>query len=144
MLIKSRKITVKFKIIAEQSGITENIECNGVGYYKIYNNKILHFHSEDNFDQFKDVTFEIYNKQKITLTYKFPNPNKLYFDLEHDKSFCYKTDYGDLKLILKTNKLDINLDDHFAKGRILVNYQMFEQNNLLGNYKILLQFQGSV
>lgn len=87
------------------------------------------------------VTFKVVPNKEVQLTRKMEG-HKLHltFDLQKKVVTQYHTPYGNIPIEIETNLLEIQFDQEKQAGKLAINYQLYNGHDLLGDYKIRLQF----
>ncbi|WP_252902753.1 DUF1934 domain-containing protein [Paucilactobacillus hokkaidonensis] len=104
--------------------------------------------------QLQDIYYLRYQEgtKKIPVTFKFDTDGDIYltrnatnrtrFQFSPNQTFetHYQSEYGLIKLAVKTLKILQEVDFKAGQGKIAIDYQLLSQNQLLGMYQIRLQF----
>ena len=102
---------------------------------KVKENTYLRYEEDQNLI----VTFKV-DEKGIWLTRNgLQMKLRLYFDEAKHYETNYQTPFGAIKLTCQTQK--VLFEEENAKGQLAVDYQLFSGEELLGEYKIRLQFE---
>jgi uncharacterized beta-barrel protein YwiB (DUF1934 family) len=86
------------------------------------------------------VTFSIAETGEVFLTRQGQTHLRLPFAKQKVLPTHYQTEYGLMKLDVKTTLLETAISFENAEGKINVDYELYAGNQLLGKYQIRLQF----
>lgn len=124
----------------KQQGEIEEFKEEITGKYYVKNENIFIRYQENSK---ASVTFKVMADGKVQLT-RQGNGNQLRLIFGKDFSFetNYQTAYGMIPLMARTVSLDVTLnhDQTAPAGTIAIDYQLYSQNNLVGEYQLRLQF----
>ena len=88
----------------------------------------------------RPVTLKIDGDGNVLLTRKSEHEMRLRFSDGKRIEARYKTPYGILPIETLTPNLDIAIASHPLRGNVNIDYQLYAGEQLLGDYKIRLQF----
>lgn len=93
-------------------------------------------------DEEAKVTFKVEPSGIIQLTRKLSTHRlHLIFEIDKDHNSQYHTPFGNIPMKVVTQKIETQLvDEPSINGKINVDYQLFNGDLLVGDYKIRLQF----
>lgn len=86
------------------------------------------------------VTFKFAVNGDIFLTRNAANRTRFQFRSQQTIATHYQSEYGLIKLEVKTTQISREIDFNASRGKIVVDYQLWAQNQLIGKYQIRLQF----
>ncbi|UQS87064.1 DUF1934 domain-containing protein [Nicoliella spurrieriana] len=86
------------------------------------------------------VTFKLDDNGEVRLTRAAANRLQVRFAEGRKFTDRYHTPYGLMNMEAETTKLAYQYQDKPARGNLRVEYRLFSGANLLGDYKIRLQF----
>lgn len=86
------------------------------------------------------VTFKFDSSGDIFLTRNATNRTRFQFRPHQTIATHYQSEYGLIKLDVKTLRILREIDFHAGHGNVIIDYQLWSQNQLIGKYQIRLQF----
>jgi uncharacterized beta-barrel protein YwiB (DUF1934 family) len=135
-------IVVKVETIRKQDGeVSKYTETFNGQYVKMGSNIYLRY--QEKHDQHEDatVTFKITNDGEVQLNRQQGEMKmRLYFASQKRVSTTYKTPYGVIPIETLTNKINISKKDMPISAKVEVDYLLYSQEKIVGEYKIRLQF----
>lgn len=132
--------------------VTQNIQDNQVvDYDEVFEGQFfqmgasIYLRYQETADQEALVTFKITANGEVQLTRKTDEMNlRLYFVAGKQVNAKYVTPYGVVPVTSRTSKLQAEVDNTLRGiiGQINIDYTLNSEQQLLGRYKIRLQFKG--
>ena len=132
--------------------VTQNIQDNQiVDYDEVFEGQFfqmgasIYLRYQEIAEQEALVTFKITANGEVQLTRKTDEMNlRLYFVAGKQVNAKYVTPYGVVPVTSRTSKLQAEVDDTLRGiiGQINIDYTLNSGQQLLGRYKIRLQFKG--
>ncbi|MDY4065077.1 MAG: DUF1934 domain-containing protein [Ligilactobacillus agilis] len=132
--------------------VTQNIQDNQVvDYDEVFEGQFfqmgasIYLRYQEIAEQEALVTFKITANGEVQLTRKTDEMNlRLYFVAGKQVNAKYVTPYGVVPVTSRTSKLQAEVDDTLRGiiGQINIDYTLNSGKQLLGRYKIRLQFKG--
>lgn len=131
-----KPIKITIKTLQQQDGQLNKYQQEFSGRLaKVKENTYLRYEEDQNLT----VTFKV-DEKGIWLTRKGSQMKlRLYFDEAKHYETNYQTPFGAINLTCQTQK--VLFEEENAKGQLAVDYQLFSGEELLGEYKIRLQFE---
>ena len=131
-----KPIKITIKTLQQQDGQLNKYQQEFSGRLaKVKENTYLRYEEDQNLI----VTFKV-DEKGIWLTRNGSQMKlRLYFDEAKHYETNYQTPFGAINLTCQTQK--VLFEEENAKGQLAVDYQLFSGEELLGEYKIRLQFE---
>ncbi|AUJ29167.1 DUF1934 domain-containing protein [Liquorilactobacillus hordei] len=135
-------ILITLQTFTKQDGEISKYDRKFEGQLFQMGNSIYLRYTEDDDKQEKAVvTFKINNNGGIQLTRKSKEMRmQLFFENNKRVSATYRTPYGEIPIETVTPLLSVNISDFPLVGTVNIDYFLYSGGNLLGEYKIRLQF----
>ncbi|MGX7051958.1 DUF1934 domain-containing protein [Leuconostoc palmae] len=138
--VDQRPIDVLLKTTIRQENEFEEFQLHADGLmYRKNNNLFIKYSEHLEGQNDTQVLFKIKNKT-VRLNRSGDSNTKLIFTQNELLSATYQTAAGQMQLETKTELLDVSLSEDYSHGTIKINYQLFAQNALIGQYEVFLQF----
>jgi uncharacterized beta-barrel protein YwiB (DUF1934 family) len=133
-------VRVNLVTTIEQDGQQQQFKFDEPGQLVLVNGHYyLRYHETDQHTSVP-VTFRFDDDQTVMLSRSSENRLRIMFNAKQDYETHYKTAYGMMKLIVKTQRLLTDLDLMNAYGKLAIDYELHAQGQLIGKYQIRLQF----
>jgi len=82
-----------------------------------------------------------FDQEQVILSRQVQLKSMMVFDQQQATITKYPTAYGLIDLTIQTQDLKVDINWPQAQGSVLIKYQLLNQGQLLGNYRIKLQFK---
>lgn len=82
-----------------------------------------------------------FDQEQVILSRQGQLKSMMVFDQQQATITKYPTAYGLIDLTIQTQDLKVDINWPQAQGSVLIKYQLLNQGQLLGNYRIKLQFK---
>ncbi|KRM11309.1 hypothetical protein FD16_GL000898 [Paucilactobacillus suebicus DSM 5007 = KCTC 3549] len=135
-------VRVQLETTIEQDGQKQSFKFDEQGQLVSMNNSYYLRYSETGGQGNVPVTFKFAEDHTVVLSRDGENRLRIIFNPDNEQETHYRTAYGMMKLMVKTNRLLSDLDLITGNGKIVVDYELHGQDQLIGKYQIRLQFNG--
>ncbi|KRM92946.1 DUF1934 domain-containing protein [Liquorilactobacillus cacaonum] len=136
-------VLVDLKTITKQNGETSKYERKFKGQVFQMGNSMYLRYNEDDSQESAIVTFKISFDGGIQLIRKTNDMRmQLFFEDNKRIAAVYRTPYGEIPIETVTPVLNVTIDELPLVGNVAINYFLYSNGELLGEYKIRLQFVG--
>ncbi|MGR3742285.1 DUF1934 domain-containing protein [Companilactobacillus sp. DQM5] len=141
----SKQIKVKLETLIKQDENIDSFTIESEGTIESFKDRHVIQFLEENSENIFNIRFDLMKTGEVLLNRQSKNRQEMsdfYFKEQDQKDVIYKTIYGTMNLIAKTLKININLDEKSEKGEIKIQYNLYNQDQILGEYKLRLIFRG--
>lgn len=141
MIIIKQKMPVKVQLATTmtQDGQQDHFEFSESGEFINLNGKYYLRYLEHQNGAETPVQFRL-DEGAIHLHRQGATETRLKFDLSQPTITHYRTEYGMIQLQVLTSELTTNLDPLIPAGRLTVAYELHAGEQLIGSYRLELQF----
>lgn len=139
MAVESEKtIKVKIQTIKKQEGQIETYQEELIGSFaQVANNAYIRYQEQDG----SRVTMRVSQENEVQLSRSNDDLRlRMVFLDDKEVQNAYRTPYGVIPLTTNTSRLDVIVDDEEVKGEFKIDYMLSSGENMVGEYKIRLQF----
>ncbi|KRL06214.1 DUF1934 domain-containing protein [Liquorilactobacillus oeni] len=135
-------VLIHLKTRHSQDGEVDEYEKEFQGQIFQIGDSLYLRYNEEKYEDGATVTFKIFgDSNNVQLTRKKEDSRmQLFFGDSQRISATYRTPYGDIPIETVTPDLTISLKENPLAGKININYLLYSGGQLLGEYKIRLQF----
>ncbi|MDO1604611.1 DUF1934 domain-containing protein [Lactobacillus sp. YT155] len=140
---RSQEIQVKLttKIVQDEQVNNHLIENSGT--MQINDDRIVIEFWDSNSEGDFLIRFDLLNEGGVLLNRSSKdrqNMSDFYFQEGQEKEVLYKTVYGTTNMVAETQDIKFEIDSNFESGQVEINYRLFNQQELLGEYNLRLIF----
>lgn len=140
---RSQEIQVKLttKIVQDEQVNKHLIENSGT--MQINDDRIVIEFWDSNAEGDFLIRFDVLNEGGVLLNRSSKdrqNMSDFYFQEGQEKEVLYKTIYGTTNMVAETQDIKFEIDSNFESGQVEINYRLFNQQELLGEYNLRLIF----
>lgn len=140
---RSQEIQVKLttKIVQDEQVNTHLIENSGT--MQINDDRIVIEFWDNNSEGDFLIRFDLLNDGGVLLNRSSEDRQSMsdfYFREGQEKEVLYKTIYGTTDMIVEAQAVTFEIDSNFESGQVEINYRLFNQQELLGEYNLRLIF----
>lgn len=140
---RSQEIQVKLttKIVQDEQVNNHLIENSGT--MQINDDRIVIEFWDSNAEGDFLIRFDVLNEGGVLLNRSSKdrqNMSDFYFQEGQEKEVLYKTVYGTTNMVAETQDIKFEIDSNFESGQVEINYRLFNQQELLGEYNLRLIF----
>lgn len=122
----------------QQDGQSERFDFAEKGTFVELNGKYYLRYIEHQGNQATPVQFRL--DDQVHLHRAGDVQTRLNFDSMAPTDTRYRTDYGIIRLMVKTARLDKKIDPAIPAGRMIVEYTLSNKEQIVGTYYLQLQF----
>lgn len=131
-------VTVKLQTSILQNDETEQFKFNETG--QLVQMKDVYYLRYQEGAQKIPVTFKFDQSGTVLLTRNASNRTRFCFQANHTFATHYQSEYGLIKMDVKTIRLLQETDFTAGHGKVAIDYELWAQAQLIGKYQIRLQF----
>lgn len=131
---------IKMETIIKQQGEIFRHSFEEMGRIMELNGHYYIRFEESTEDGKASVTIKIAREGYVQLIRNGEVTTRLVFNREHPQEFTYATPAGRLGMLVRTDHLDIVLNDQPFSGELAVDYSILSSDSQIGDYYLRLQF----
>lgn len=138
-----KKVNVKLKTMIKQDNEISNHIINQKGTIEETPERYVISFIDKNDEGTFVIRFDLLKTGEILLNRQSndrQNMSDFYFKEHTQQEVLYKTNYGTMNLFSETKYLETNINADLSQGEVKIEYLLFEQKQLLGEYKLRLIF----
>lgn len=141
MIAIKQKVPVKVQLttVMTQDGQQEHFDFAESGEFINLNGKYYLRYLEHQNGVITPVQFRL-DEGAVRLHRQGATETRLKFDLSQPTVTHYRTEYGMIQLRVLTSELTTSLDPLIPAGRLAVAYELHAGGQLIGSYRLQLQF----
>lgn len=138
----AQKVVVNLKTTICQDAEREDFVFEEVGYlFQINNGLYLRFTEHQANQEVAKVTLKLTDEYvQLTRQSKGGHHSRMIFDANKDYDTIYPTEYGPIKILVKTKELNFNYNEDIINGKLGIDYELYSGGMIVGGYNLALQF----
>ncbi|MDR2660497.1 MAG: DUF1934 domain-containing protein [Lactobacillaceae bacterium] len=148
-MYSQQTVIIKIESEIKQEGQLDKIDLQIEGLWD-FKNKILTYNQNDkinliyfNQERIKMVSVPKTSLENKHITVQLESNNQTILEFEEDKTLdsIYATQFGKIKIFVYSSKVKSKISEN--SGYMNLEYQLKQENNNLGEFKLILDFQTS-
>ncbi|CAI2566876.1 hypothetical protein AKUH3B110M_02920 [Apilactobacillus kunkeei] len=138
----AQKVVVNLKTTIFQDEEREDFIFEEVGSLVQMNNGLyLRFTEHQDNQAVANVTLKITDEHvQLTRQTNGGHHSRMIFDENKDHDTIYQTEYGPIKILVKTKELNYDYNEDIMNGKVGIDYELHSGGMIVGEYNLTLQF----